>query len=203
MRIIGGKYRGKKLIYFNLENVRPTSDIVREALFNSLQADVRGSVFLDLFGGTGAVGLEAYSRGADSVHIVEADKKTAGLIIKNLESLGGSNCQSNGMPKATSLTDLNDVTVTISDYTKALTKFSVGGVVFDIVFIDPPYNKGLEVKAVQMVVDLKLINEDSIVVVETDKKLDFKIPSELVEYNKRVYGTKCLRFLQLASENYE
>ena len=87
MRIVGGKYRSRVLTSFAGEDVRPTSDMVRESLFNILQGKIAGKTFLDLFCGTGAVGIEALSRGANKVTFNDLSKDSIALTKKNLEKV--------------------------------------------------------------------------------------------------------------------
>ena len=85
MRIVGGKYKGRVLVGFDGNKIRPTSDMARESLFNILQNIIYGADFLDLFCGTGAMGIEAISRGAHSVTFNDADKNSLAVLKKNLE----------------------------------------------------------------------------------------------------------------------
>ena len=87
MRIVGGKYKGRTLVVFDGNAVRPTSDKVRESLFNILQFDIAGACFLDLFCGTGAMGIEALSRGAKSVTFNDASKDSLKILSKNVDRL--------------------------------------------------------------------------------------------------------------------
>ena len=124
VRIIGGKWRGRKLPFPDLPELRPTPDRVRETLFNWLQPDIEGAVCLDLFAGTGALGLEALSRGAKTVTMVEKNKTIISNINKNIESLGSKNvilnCQNS----------LSWLEQSISNQ-------------YNIVFLDPPFRQQL------------------------------------------------------------
>lgn len=119
MRIISGKYRGRKLNSPPGDKVRPTSDRLREALFNILCSRIVGARVLDLFTGSGAVAIEAISRGASSAVCVDLDTATA---IKNIELVG---CDSISLIKA--------------DYARAIEALAGNGETFDIIYIDPPY----------------------------------------------------------------
>ena len=88
MRIIAGRFRGHQLVSFNADHIRPTTDRVKESIFNKLQNDVPGGRVLDLFSGTGNLAIESLSRGAESVVAVEMSKKSLAIIRKNLEKLG-------------------------------------------------------------------------------------------------------------------
>ncbi len=135
MRVITGIARGKRLITPDGCDVRPTSDKVKEALFSALQFDIEGRRVLDLFAGSGQLGIEALSRGAKSAVFVDNSRKSLSLIKKNLE-----------------ITDLQDnAKVIMSDFAAfaAMCRDT-----FDIVFLDPPYNAGVLCDAIKAVIPL-------------------------------------------------
>ena len=117
MRIIAGKFKGKVLSSFDINSTRPTSDMVREALFNILYS-VQDKSFLDLFSGTGAVALEAISRGAKKAVLVDCNKTAINLITKNVKNCNAQNAQ-----------------ILFLDYMKALQKLEKENEFFDVVFI--------------------------------------------------------------------
>jgi 16S rRNA (guanine966-N2)-methyltransferase len=127
MRIAGGEWRGRNLKVPKGDAVRPTQDRVREALFSMLQNEVRGAKFLDVFAGSGAVGLEALSRGAVSATFVEEARASLASIKSNIETL-----------KAETMTDV----VRADAY--SWLKTAAAGRAFDIAFADPPYDLGQE-----------------------------------------------------------
>jgi 16S rRNA (guanine966-N2)-methyltransferase len=124
MRIIAGTYRGFHLRSLKGSNLRPTSDQMRQTLFDVLGPAVRGSRFLDAYAGSGAVGLEALSRGATTVVLIESHRAAVELIGKNLEALGTS-------PKI--------VRVLASQVANGLERLAAENALFDYVFLDPPY----------------------------------------------------------------
>lgn len=127
MRIIAGRLRGRRLFSPKTRRIRPTAGKVREALFSILGQRVEGARVLDLFAGTGALGLEALSRGAQDAVFVEADPSAARLLKRNIESLGlDAACR-----------------VVVADVFRALGIISGERGSFDIVLLDPPYGKGL------------------------------------------------------------
>lgn len=132
MRIISGSARGKRLLTLSGLDVRPTADRVKEALFNILQFDLAGCRFLDLFAGSGQVGLEAASRGAGQVQLVDASKEAVAVIRKNIA--------------ATRLSDR--VAVSCRDFRDYLRGTAD---TFQVVFLDPPYQKGLLQEALALV----------------------------------------------------
>jgi 23S rRNA pseudouridine955/2504/2580 synthase len=135
LRIVGGVYRSRQLYTFEGEDVRPTPDKVRESLFNILQFKVRGASFLDLFCGTGAMGIEALSRGASKVTFNDRSKESVALTKKNLKKLG--------------ITE--SVSVVNQD---ALSLLANGVPEYDIIYIDPPYKTDLGLKAVSLAVNV-------------------------------------------------
>lgn len=123
MRIIGGIYRGRKIKAPPGKTTRPTADMVREAIFNILNPKVPGCVFLDVFAGTGAVGLEALSRGANFAVFIEQNKVAYKIILENLKRL-----------------DLLDKSEVLKkDALEGLKELDKRGACFDIIFLDPPY----------------------------------------------------------------
>lgn len=183
MRIIAGKFRGKKLSEFNLNNIRPTSDIVKEAIFNTLQNEIYNSEFLDLFGGTGSVGLEAVSRGAKNVVICDSNINSINLIKKNNALLN------------------NLATVLHLSYDKAIIKLSQEGYCFDIIFLDPPYNSDFGIKAIELIYKHNLLKPDGLIVFEHHKNSNFNFPSYCKIYNEKQYGIKKVIYIELEDEN--
>ena len=179
MRIISGKARGTKLYTLEGEITRPTLDRVKESLFNIIQNEVVGSSFLDMFSGSGAIGLEAASRGAKKTILCEKDKNAIGIIKKNIEK-----------------THL-DVKLYEMSYGEMLKKMNEK---IDIIYIDPPYKTNLAYESVKQLLDLNLLNNESLIIVETDeeerviKQID-ELKVEII--NKRKYGRAHLIFLKL------
>ena len=161
MRVIAGKYRSRTLRSLRGMDVRPTSDRLRETLFNVLTAGnpnaLEGSVWLDLFAGTGAVGIEALSRGAKEVHFVEHSAAAAEAIRKNLQSLG-----------------INDgFKILQEELPRAFWRMERKHVAADVVFVDPPYRlKDAYSKTLRALADSSLVWAMSVVIAEHDKKFD-------------------------------
>jgi 16S rRNA (guanine(966)-N(2))-methyltransferase RsmD len=159
MRVIAGEYRSRSLKSLPGMDLRPTSDRLRETLFNVLAASngLEGSVWLDLFAGTGAVGIEAISRGAKHVYFVESERKHARLIRENLKSL--------------KITDGFEVYET--DVASALRSLDASGVVCDYCFLDPPYAmRGAYARTLEFLGDSNIAGPSTIVIVEHEKKFD-------------------------------
>jgi len=162
MRIIAGTFRSRQLKSLKGLTLRPTSDRLRETLFNVLQSRIEGSRFVDVFAGTGAVGIEAVSRGAKEVVFIENHRPTAELIRKNLESLEVR----------------TGVRVLPIDAMRGLQKLAAEHAVnrsllFDIVFLDPPYAAADEYEQVLTFLrDAALLNPGGLVVAEHRRSFD-------------------------------
>lgn len=179
MRIIAGQRRGHHIDGPTGRALRPTSDLVREALFNILREDVEGRDVLDLFAGTGALGLEALSRGASHVIFIERDRRHAALIRKNLSALRyedrGTVVPTDAFRWAQGYQPLDDRPV--------------------IVFVDPPYEEyERHPKRVRAMLDalVSRLPVGSIVVVESGRPLSEAILEPLERWEVRRYGSTCL-----------
>lgn len=182
MRIISGKARGTKLYTLEGEQTRPTLDRVKESLFNIIQNEVQDKVFLDLFSGSGAIGLEALSRGAQKAILCDKSKKAYEIIIKNAEK--------------THLID--DAKIYNLDFKEVLqSKISQK---LDIIYLDPPYESNFAIEAVKLILEKKLLNDGSVIIIETDnkektiKKLE-KVKCKIEDIRK--YGRAYLIFLKI------
>lgn len=159
MRIIAGQYRHRRLRSLPGVHLRPTSDHLRETLFNVLAAarTLEASVWLDLFAGTGAVGIEAFSRGARQVYFVESDRKHARLLRENLSSLN-----------ITAGFDLYE-----GDVASALRSLDASGVTGDFCFLDPPYAMhGAYQRTLEFLGKSRLVGSRTIVIAEHEKRFD-------------------------------
>ena len=182
MRVISGTARGTKLSSIDSINTRPTLDRVKESLFNIIMERIDDSTILDLFAGSGAIGIEFLSRGARKAYFCDKSHEATQMIYKNLE-------KTKFIDKAKILK---------KDYRKCLKEISEKNTKFDIIFIDPPYKENLAVDAVKQIISLELLNQDGIIIVETDEKeRELKELEKLqVEvYDLRKYGRVYLIFL--------
>lgn len=157
MRVIAGKYRSRRLIAPAGAQTRPTSDRLRETLFNVLGPAVQDSVWLDLFAGSGAIGIEALSRGARMVHLVESSSRAVQAIRSNLASL-----------KITQGFEIIE-----HEAATALRRLESRGMVCDFCFLDPPYRKAGDYEQVlNFLGRSKLLRPVSLVIAEHDKHFD-------------------------------
>lgn len=182
MRIIGGTARGRRLHTPRGLSVRPTSDRVKEALFNILAGmlgDLDECAVLDIFAGTGNLGLEALSRGARNAVFIDSSRTSTGIITKNL-SLTGFSDRSRVIPR---------------DFNVALTLLESEGGVFQLVFLDPPYRKELVGKCLERLEQSSCIEEGTVIVAEYASSEDISVPEgRLQKIDKRVYGDTALAF---------
>lgn len=176
MRIVGGIYKGRKLFEFKGYEVRPTSDMTRESLFNILNAKIVDKSFLDLFCGTGAVGLEALSRGANKVTLNDASKESIILATKNAEKLGA------------------DVNISKMD---ALAFISYTHEKYDYIFIDAPYQDPVGINALNQV--HQILADGGVVIFENEYKFEGNV-NGLTLYDTRKYGRSHLAFFRKNEE---
>lgn len=185
MRIISGKARGTKLYTLEGMNTRPTLDRVKESLFNILQNDLQCATVLDLFSGSGALGIEALSRGSKKAILCDNNYKAIELIKKNIEK-----CKVK-----------DKIQLVYKDYKKCLNELNEK---IDIIFIDPPYKKNIAVHAVKIIVDKKILNKNGIIILETDDEQreikQLKNINNIMIQDLRKYGRVKLIFLKLKQE---
>lgn len=183
MRVISGEARGKKLISLKGANTRPTLDRVKEALFNIIQFQVKNATILDLFSGSGAISIEALSRGAKSAVLCDNSQEAIKIIEKNLENTKQK----------------NKAVILKNDYMEALKKLGIDEKKFDIIFLDPPYESDFIIKSIQKILDLNLLEEQGIIIAETDSNFDKKQlkDNKMIKiYDERKYGIVNLIFIR-------
>lgn len=181
MRVISGSAKGTNLYSLEGNTTRPTLDRIKETLFNIIQVHIHKANVLDLFSGSGALAIEALSRGASYATLCDKCGKAIGIINKNVEK-----------------THLkNKCTIIHKDYEKSLEMLN--GSKFDIIFIDPPYAQNIAVKAIEKIMELNLLAEDGIIIIETDndKREEEQLENiEIDKYDIRSYGRVKLIFLR-------
>lgn len=183
MRVISGVAKGTILYTLEGNNTRPTLDRVKEAIFNIIQMDIQDSVVLDLFSGSGALGIEALSRGAKKAVLCDNSKSAINIIKLNLEK-----------------THLEkDAIVLLEDYNKAL-NFLKDKYQFDLIFLDPPYKEEFVKESVEKIIQLDLLKKSGVIIIETDD--DERILKEIENLNVNItslrkYGRAKVIFLNL------
>lgn len=185
MRVIGGTARGRRLLAPRGLDTRPTSDKVKEALFSILGGmlgPLEGCSVLDIFAGTGSLGIEAMSRGADSAVFIDAGREAAAVIAKNLETTGFADRSR----------------VFAQDFHAALAHLERDGRTFRLTFLDPPYRKGLLEKCLEQLDASTLLEENSVVVAELSSREELKTAfGSLRQCDRRVYGDTALTFFTM------
>lgn len=166
MRIISGKYRGRKIKGYDILGTRPTMDRVKESIFGIIQGYVKGSTVLDLFAGSGSLGLEAISNGARRLVLVDNNKKVTDVLKENIKSFDD---------------DIDIITIDYKKYLKTtLDKF-------DIIFLDPPYRAGLLNKALKVIEERNLLNDGGIVICEFE---NINVETNFLLFKEKKYGPK-------------
>jgi 16S rRNA (guanine966-N2)-methyltransferase len=168
LRIIGGQWRGRRLSFPDTDGLRPTGDRIRETLFNWLQADIPGANCLDLFSGSGALGLEALSRGAQTALLIEKNAMAASQIKTHLSSL----------PDHQGKIKHHDALDFLSDPT---------GERFDIVFIDPPFQAQLWDQVFQQL-ESHWLNEGAAIYIEAPKRQTLSVPTNWLLHRQKQSG---------------
>ena len=182
MRIIAGKYRSLPLEAVKGSNTRPTTDKIKEAVFNSIGPYFEGGMMLDLYAGSGSVGLECISRGMDQVIFVDKSYDAVSTIKKNI-----------------SFVKVNDqCTVYKMDALAALKRCASENKKFDLVYLDPPYAKEQNVKIMSLLCELDLLQKGARVVVESLKEDCFPDEAkELVKVKEAVYGITRITYYEV------
>ena len=176
MKVISGKYKGRVLEGFNLVGTRPTMDRVKESLFGMIQDYVKDSIVLDLFAGSGSLGIEALSEGASFVYFVDSNKKAISTIEKNIKLVN----------------DTNNLII-LGDYKKVLKE--LGDKKFSLIFLDPPYNTNYIEESIKLIDEYNLIDE-GIIVCETDNIDKVVYPNSFSCVKNKKYGDKYIVILE-------
>ncbi len=177
IRIIAGLWRGRKLAVPDIEGLRPTTDRVKETLFNWLAQDIPHATCLDLFAGSGGLGFEAASRQAEQVVMLELNTKAHQQLIRNINTLRTDNIQA-----------IN---------TDALSYLKSAGSPFDIVFVDPPFRKGLLEQCLRLLEDNHWLTENAVIYVETEKELALtNVPKNWSLYREKIAGQVAYRLFK-------
>lgn len=179
MQIITGKFRGRKLKSVPTEKTRPTLGRVKESLFDIINGYILGSNVLDLFAGSGALGIECLSRGAKSVTFVDSNPQCINIIKQNLKN------------------DLTDTTLINNDYDNALHNLSKTGVKFNLVLLDPPFDSDFLENSLYLLHKNNLLEDGAVVVCEkATKKVLQNYPQKYIIEKCKCYGTISIDILK-------
>lgn len=186
MRIISGKLKGRQLVSFNADHIRPTTDRVKESVFNILAGNLIEARVLDLFSGTGNLAIESFSRGAKYVECVESHKLSLRIIRENLQKLNIEK-------------DIRVISKDVFSYLKsyALDKNSAddSSRKFDVIFIDPPFTETLAHKCMSSIQNCDILSSDGVIVIESKKKERIDdVYGRLFLLDRRTFGDKVASF---------
>ncbi len=187
MRVISGKAKGTRLKSPKGIDIRPTSDRVKESLFNMIAQNIRDSNFLDLFAGIGGIGIEALSRGAKSAFFIDRSKSAIKIIKENLIS--------------TKLTQ--HATIMNMPVEKGLKSLHNNGLCFDIIFCDPPYAYDLIPEILSSIMALNLLDENGIIIIEHSAKKNVSEKLDFTVFRNVTYGDTSLSFIKSLNKEKE
>lgn len=176
MRVITGSRRGKKLLAPKGLDTRPTLDRVKQVMFDTLQFDIEGKTAVDLFAGSGQLGIEALSRGAEEAWFCDASKEAADVVRKNLTACGFE----------------KKAQVTCNLYTECVTMIKRMGKTADIVFLDPPYHRGLIPDAMRTLTEAGVLSEEALIVCEHAADESLEIPDGFAVIKEKKCGAATL-----------
>lgn len=176
MKVISGKYKGRKIEGFDIEGTRPTMDRVKESLFATIQNYVRESVVLDLFSGSGNLGIEALSEGASYAYLVDKNIKCIKTINKNINNMG-----------------IENVKVLNMDYKLALKQINKK---LDLIFLDPPYKTSLIEDSLKLIDEYDLLSDDGLIVCESDDVDKIIYSNKYESIKEKRYGDKYIVLLK-------
>ena len=179
MRIISGVLKGRKITGYEIEGTRPTMDRVRESLFSMIQNNIQDGTILDLFSGTGVLGLESLSNGAKYCYFNDFNKK----CIDNIKKLS----------KEFNIED--KVYLTNQDYKKVLSFYKDKNISFNIIFLDPPYKLEVVNEIIDFIISNNILKEDGLIIVEVDNNY-LKDFNELKLIRNKKYGSKYIYIYQ-------
>ena len=186
LRVISGKARGLKLDTPKNQDVRPTTDRVKESLFNMINSYIMDSNILDLFAGTGSLGIECLSRGAKNCVFVDKSKDSINIVRSNVKKARVE----------------NESTILNVDFKDAVKRLSTQNQKFDVIFMDPPYYENMFIECLKSIDEFNLLDEDGIIVVEHDTKDLFEESiGRLNKSREKKYGNTTLTFYKLEEQD--
>ena len=177
MKIISGKYKGRNIEGHNLDGTRPTMERVKESLFAIIQNYLDGAVALDLFSGSGNLGIEALSEGASFAYLVDYNKKASDTIKRNLNTIG-----------------IKDAEVINLDYKKALNYLKDKKI--DLIFLDPPYKTDFIEQSIKLINEYNILSDEGLIICENDSLDKIVYPDNYEVVKDRKYGDKWVVILR-------
>lgn len=177
MKVVAGKYKGFNLLSPKSKTSRPTDNKVKEAVFDMLFPYKENFLALDLFAGTGQIGIEFLSRGAKEVHFNEKNYSNFSILKQNLEKIDSNNAMAYKL-----------------DFERCIKKLSNLNLSFDYIFLDPPYATDFIDKSLFFIKEYDLLSEDGIIITESDTDTDFSQKYDLKLLKEKSYGRKYIKF---------
>lgn len=179
MKIISGIYKGRNLDGYDLQGTRPTMERVKESLFATIQNYIDDSIVLDLFSGSGNLGIEALSQGAKYAYLVDANFKATNVIKNNISKIGINACE-----------------VLTMDYKKALEYLHDKSIKLDLIFLDPPYATNYIEQSINLIEQFELLNDDGLIICENDSIDRIIYSNKFKAIREKKYGDKWVVILQ-------
>ena len=179
MKIISGIYKGRKIEGFDIEGTRPTMDRVKESLFAMIQDNIKESIILDLFSGSGNLAIESLSQGAKFAYLVDKNKKAVSIIKKNIKNIG-----------------IKNYNILNNDFKKALNYYYENNIKFDVIFLDPPYQTDYIEQSIKLITEYNLLKENGILVAESSNLDKIIYPNKYQVIKNRKYKDKWVVILK-------
>lgn len=179
MKVISGIYKGRKIEGYDINGTRPTMDRVKESLFATIQDYLNDSIILDLFSGSGNLGIEALSQGAKYAYLVDSNPKAIKTIKTNISNIGINNCEIINM-----------------DYLKAIRYLAEKVEKLDLVFLDPPYQTNYIEKSINLITKLNILSEEGLIICESDSFDRIIFPENYQIIKDKKYGDKWVAILK-------
>lgn len=179
MKIISGIYKGRNLSGFDIDGTRPTMDRVKESLFAMIQDNIKESIVLDLFSGSGNLGIEALSEGAKEAYLVDKNIKACKITKENITKIG-----------------IKNANILNVDYKKALMYFKDNNIKFDVIFLDPPYNTDLIDKSINLISNYNLLNDQGKIICESNVLDKIIYNNNYQKIKEKKYGDKWVVILE-------
>ncbi|WP_306489303.1 16S rRNA (guanine(966)-N(2))-methyltransferase RsmD [Anaerococcus octavius] len=176
MRVVAGKYKGFNLMAPKGKNTRPTDNKIKEAIFDMLYPIKTNGNALDLFAGSGQMGIEFLSRGLEKVYFNESDRNSFRVLKENIEKIKDDNYELSKL-----------------DFKMALENYKNQGIKFDYIFLDPPYAEDFINTSLDLILNYELLNEDGIVITESDRYIEISDTYDLYLVKEKNYGRKIVK----------
>lgn len=176
MRVVAGKYKGFNLMAPKGKNTRPTDNKIKEAIFDMLYPIKTNGNALDLFAGSGQMGIEFLSRGLEKVYFNESDRNSFRVLKENIEKIKDDNYELSKL-----------------DFKMALENYKNQGIKFDYIFLDPPYAEDFIKISLDLILNYELLNEDGIVITESDRYIEISDTYDLYLVKEKNYGRKIVK----------